>query len=285
MVADNLPDDELIAPHLAPVALGDRLRARLGDRAVGIVVALGIELLLLLILLTLGQGITRPGEPDSEAITAFDVSGGTPEQEQEQASEEPAAPEPQPQQREQQPQPAEPTPPQPVEPSVTPVPQPPAIVIPRTQTTPLPAPSAAPAPPRRRTGPRPIGQPVGPPQGPAAPPAGGGMPGDTQRVGTAPNGEPMYAARWYREPRDGELAGYLSTAQGPAYGLITCRTVQGYRVEDCVGLEEQPAGSNMLRAVLAAAWQFRVRPPRLGGKEQFGTWVRIRIDYSTLPPR
>ena len=103
----------------------------------------------------------------------------------------------------------------------------------------------------------------------------------SRRVGSTPSGEPMYAARWYREPTDNELAGYLSTATGPGYGLITCRTVPGYRVEDCVGLSESPPGSNLLRAVLAAAWQFRVRPPRIGGKEQVGEWVRIRISYET----
>jgi protein TonB len=98
-------------------------------------------------------------------------------------------------------------------------------------------------------------------------------------VGTAPNGEPLYAAAWYREPRRDELRGYLSTASGPGWGLIACRTVEDYRVEDCVGLDEYPQGSQINRAVLAAAWAFRVRPPRLGGRPLVGAWVRIRIDY------
>jgi protein TonB len=92
----------------------------------------------------------------------------------------------------------------------------------------------------------------------------------------------MYAAAWYREPTHQELAGYLSTATGPAWGLIACKTVADYRVEDCVGLDEYPEGSHMLRAVLAAAWQFRVRPPRVGGVSQVGDWVRIRIDYEVI---
>lgn len=103
---------------------------------------------------------------------------------------------------------------------------------------------------------------------------------DSERVGTAPNGEALYAAAWYREPSDDELRGYLSTASGPGWGLIACRTAPDYRVEDCVGLDEYPNGSQINRAVLAAAWQFKVRPPRVGGKSLVGSWVRIRIDYN-----
>ncbi len=121
----------------------------------------------------------------------------------------------------------------------------------------------------------------------AAPPAriygpvdSGASSGDSERVGTAPNGEPMYAARWYREPTRAELAGYLSTASPPSRALITCRTVSEFRVEDCVLLEEWPRGSDIGRAVLAATWQFKVRPPRIGGRSQVGSWVRIRIDYT-----
>ena len=54
-----------------------------------------------------------------------------------------------------------------------------------------------------------------PGKGQFGPPAPGNS-GDTKSVGTAPNGQPLYAAAWYREPYDSELAGYLSTADGPA---------------------------------------------------------------------
>ncbi len=52
--------------------------------------------------------------------------------------------------------------------------------------------------------------------------------------------------------------------------MIACRTVARYRVSDCVEVGSGPPG---------AAWQFQVRPPRKGGKELVGSWVRIRIDY------
>lgn len=105
--------------------------------------------------------------------------------------------------------------------------------------------------------------------------------GDSERVGTAPNGQPLYAASWYREPTDRELAGYLPAKmpESGGAGLIACKTVAGYRVDDCVELGSQPPGSRLASAVRQAAWQFRVRPPRKGGRDMIGEWVRIRIDY------
>lgn len=155
----------------------------------------------------------------------------------------------------------------------------PAPVLPPIVTQPRPTPSeptpSEPTPATPRIGVRPPGGAVyGPPN------TRGSASRDTERVGTAPNGEPLYAAAWYREPRDDELRGYLSTASGPGWGLIACRTAPDYRVEDCVGLDEYPSGSQMNRAVLAAAWAFRVRPPRIGGRSMVGAWVRIRIDYA-----
>ncbi len=111
---------------------------------------------------------------------------------------------------------------------------------------------------------------------------GGSVPGDSQRVGTAPNGEPLYAAEWYREPTGTELNAYLpkTMPEGGGWGLIACRTIERFRVDDCVELGQGPPGSHLAGAVRQAAWQFLVRPPRVGGKTLVGTWVRIRIDYT-----
>ncbi len=111
--------------------------------------------------------------------------------------------------------------------------------------------------------------------------AEGPRPGDSARVGTAPNGEPLYAAEWYREPTHTELGAYLPKRmpEGGGWGMVACKTAPRFRVEDCVELGQGPAGSHLAGAVRQAAWQFLVRPPRVGGKPMIGEWVRIRIDY------
>ena len=107
-------------------------------------------------------------------------------------------------------------------------------------------------------------------------------PGDSERVGTGPNGEALYAAEWVREPTHQELSFYLPKRmpEGGGWGLVACRTAARNRVEDCVELGNSPPGSRLASAVRQAAWQFLVRPPRVGGRPQVGEWVRIRIDYS-----
>lgn len=104
--------------------------------------------------------------------------------------------------------------------------------------------------------------------------------GGTYGPGEGPGGATLYRAEWYREPSDAQLGGYLP-ANGPAsgWGEIACQTVKDHRVENCQILAESPRGSGFARAVQEAAWQFQVVPPRVNGKPQLGTWVRIRISY------
>jgi protein TonB len=271
---DIAAEDALLQPTpLASSPLAERLRIGAGRRALAIGLMLLIEGLLLLMLLSFGVG-KQPGSEKKAPIVLDFAPEARPEASpdesrtpDEQAEEQPSPPR---QPTEEMPHRDEPLP---AAPSQPPPPQPAQPAPP----SPLPAPPAQRATEPASNPPRPVtpGKPVyGPPDT--------GRPAylrDTERVGTAPNGEPLYAAAWYEEPRREALGAYLSAARGPGWGLIACRTVTGYRVEDCVGIAEYPEGSQIMRAVLAAAWEFKVRPPRRGGQPMVGSWVRIRIDY------
>lgn len=117
--------------------------------------------------------------------------------------------------------------------------------------------------------------------------ADAGEAGQDSPAFTGPGGERLYEADWQTRPTQAQLAAYMprngTVAEG--YGLIACRTVPRFRLEDCQFLAERPAGSGLAGAVLQAAWQFRVLPPRIGGRALVGSWVRIRIDYTKLPPK
>lgn len=105
--------------------------------------------------------------------------------------------------------------------------------------------------------------------------------GPAEQLGGGPNGEPLYNAEWYRRPTHAELAYYVPAgAPRTGWGMIACQTVEDYRVEDCREIAQFPPGSGLARAVLQAAWQFRVRPPRIGGRPLIGAWVRIRVDFT-----
>lgn len=263
-----LRDTFVIAPAYPDKALLPWWRRHPSDlarRGAGLGLALAIELLIVLLLLSLG--LVRE-EPDRQAvaISSFDV-GEPPEPAEDQADT--ALP----QDLAASPDSAEDLPPQPQ--STTP---PPLLdVIPLPQRLPVPdvppAPVPTPAPSSR------IGAVVRADRSYGPPDTGSSRGEDSAVVGTAPDGTPLYAASWYREPTQDQLAGYLSTANSTGWGLIACRTAPNWRVEDCEIVSESPANSGIARAVLAAAWQFQVRPPRIGGVYQVGSWVRIRIDY------
>lgn len=111
---------------------------------------------------------------------------------------------------------------------------------------------------------------------------GGG--GSTYGPGAGPGGARLFKAEWYREPSHAEVAGYLGKGAPPgSWGMIACRTIDHYHVENCMQLGESPPGSGIARALRLAAWQFLVRPPRIDGKPQIGAWVSIRFDFSRPP--
>ena len=245
----------------------DPFRASLRQRGVAIAVTVAVHVGLLLLLLWMAPEVFAPERPAPNTFRLLPIGDGAEEVER-------PAPTPKPAsgaaaRAETEPRP---TPPEP-EPEPPPPPTPPTlnyIPVSRSDLASLNGALAS-----RGTAPA-AGASAG--QGTAG---NGRERGDEDGGGTGPGGERLYDPDWQRRPSSAELAFYTpKSAPRPGWGLIACRTAERFAVEDCRVLAESPQGSGYGRAVQAAAWQFRVRPPRVGGRPLIGAWVRIRIDYT-----
>lgn len=111
--------------------------------------------------------------------------------------------------------------------------------------------------------------------------AGQGNSAAVSGPGEGPGGVQLFEAEWYRRPTHAELSTYLpNDAPASGWGLVACKTIDHFHVENCQAMGESPMGSGFAKAVRLAAWQFLVLPPRVNGKVMVGSWVRIRIDYT-----
>ena len=234
-----------------------RLESSPRRRAASLLLALAIELLLILAFVALDRTPGRKDAATGPSLTIFDVAAQSADQTPTQSPQKPAAR----------------TPPPPPHHAVLP---PPKVRLPDRKLPLLVLDHAALA----AADISKLGTAAG--KAPATETASGSAPGDTERVGTAPNGEPMYAAEWVREPTHAELAAYLppSMPDGGGAGLVACKMIDHFHVENCAEIGDRPRGSHLARAVRLAAWQFLVRPPRVGGKVLEGGWVRIEITYN-----
>ena len=239
-------------PHLPRYRLPSPYdRTPLQRRLSGLALALGINVGLLLVLMTLGV-LPPPSQRQLRGIVVELI----------------------PQQRAAAPTRSQRTEQRPRADANRPIPKPPPIILPVKPTIAPPKPSAKPAPWLEISKEDMAASDIS-----KLPAIGSGSAGDSEVVGKGPNGEALYAAEWAREPTDAELAGYMPRNAPEGFGLIACKTIANNRVEDCIELDQSPRGSHLASAVRQAAWQFRVRPPRKGGRSLIGSWVRIRIDY------
>ncbi|MFN3620294.1 MAG: hypothetical protein ACK4S7_08370 [Sphingorhabdus sp.] len=100
--------------------------------------------------------------------------------------------------------------------------------------------------------------------------------------GLGPGGAQLYPVAWLREPYDSELSPYLAAIKRIPPGAsadIACRMAEHNRVENCQIIGESPRGTGLAKALRLAAWQFLVKPPRIDNKPQLGVWVRIHFDF------
>ena len=256
----------------------EKLKRRFGDRTVALTGTILLELLLIAMLLSIGLYEPEEEVEIAPSLTTFDASDasaepeGEPEEQAEQSEQQEAV--------EVEVQPPV-TPPRPSPLDIVPIPRPaitpPPIEVPPPQI--VETPQVAPPDDRPRAVIR-SDRNFGP-----ANSGGNRGKSDTQIVGTAPDGSPLYAARWFREPTRQEMSGYLDTVEPPAWALIACKTAPRWEVVDCVPLDQSSPNSNIMNAVLASTWQYQVRPPVRGTQSLVGSWVRIRISYTRGGPR
>lgn len=99
--------------------------------------------------------------------------------------------------------------------------------------------------------------------------------------GEGPGGVQLFRAEWYRRPTSAEMSPYIPANAPPeGWGLVACKMIDHYHVENCQALGESPPGSGFARAVRLAAWQFLIRPPRVNGKSMVGEMVEICYEFS-----
>ncbi|WP_294258802.1 hypothetical protein [uncultured Sphingomonas sp.] len=248
-----------------------RLRVSLRGRTAAILLALAIELLIALMLLWMAPRVT-PKEKPKTVVFGIEASEGeqapaekdaakAPEKARKRAGEEAEAERPAP--------PTSALPPPPVVPSVSS--GPPSFIVMSRRDYAASDIAKAPAAPAGDQG-----------NTQTADAGGGSGADDTPRAGTGPHGETLYAADWYRRPTNAQLSPYLpQRALGrEGWGEVACRTIERYQVTDCQELGEFPRGSGYAGAVRQAAFQFRVKAPRVNSRLLVGSWVRIRITYS-----
>lgn len=104
-------------------------------------------------------------------------------------------------------------------------------------------------------------------------------------AGVGPGGQRLYAAEWYVRPARSQTDPYMPRElPAGSWGEIACKTAPNYRVVDCVQLGDSRPGLGLARAMREAAWQFKIRPPRINGQAQIGAWVRIHYDIVDKDP-
>ena len=105
--------------------------------------------------------------------------------------------------------------------------------------------------------------------------------GDCEVVGTGPHGETLYRGGMGAPP-DRRRARRLSAQEFARRVRPDCLPNHSGQPRRGLHRDWPDARSRLAPAVRQAAWQFRVRPPRKGGKPLIGSWVQIRIDYEHI---